>query len=455
MNDLNTRTLEETLHERAGSMPLPVTAGVELIDRAGRQRRRRAALGTMGGVAATAAAALVAVLVMPSPAPQRPVGPAASQAPTTSASEAPVRQQPLSIDDIARVNGVHAWATALPPGPAVRRDLGYAAWRENGRIVLRIGGRQVVMGADVQLLSHPAKVPDGWLFAAHDLSSLPATRVLHVDQDLNVTVVAEGEDIRQVVAAPGGGGFAVVTVSVSKEEVLPGTVTFFSSDGGQGRRLELPGWHEPLIATWDGDVVTFPTQGGHPTPLRSYDLRTGRWSDIPLAPSLADVMDIRVLALPGARGGDPARAIVAVARSSGATCAHLLEGAEIVPEAILCGASASSWLWATVSPDGARAVIGDRSYERFNVDRPTRVINLGTMTDVPGVPQEVLAVGVGHLYWENEHALIGGANRVTPVHRSETLFRWDLTTSVGEALEWRAEDSPIPRYAGDEPAVWP
>lgn len=56
MNDLNTRILEETLHERAGSMPLPVPAGVKLIDRAGRQRRRRAALGTMGGVAATAAA---------------------------------------------------------------------------------------------------------------------------------------------------------------------------------------------------------------------------------------------------------------------------------------------------------------------------------------------------------------------------------------------------------------
>ena len=458
MNDLNTRILEETLHERAGSMPLPVPSGVELIDRAGRQRRRRARLGTMGGVAATAAAALVAVLVMPSPAPQRPVGPAASQAPTTSASEAPVGPQPLSIDDVARVNEVHAWATALPPGPAVRRDLGYAAWREDGRIVLQIGDRRVALADDVQLLSRPTKVADGWLFAAHDLDSLPATRVLHVRTDLKTSVVAEGEDIRQVVAAPGGRGFAVVTGSASPDEIARGTVSFFSADGRQERHVELPGWQEPLIATWDGDVVTFPTQGGVPTPLRSYDLRTGRWSDIPLAPSLADVMDIRVLALPGARGGDPARAIVAVARSSGATCAHLIEGADIAPQEIVCGESGPSSLVATVSPNGARAVIGDRYYERFNVDRPTRLIDLGTLTDLPGVPPEVLAVGVGHLYWENEHALIGGANRVAPVHRSEALFRWDLTTSAGEALEWRAADSPVPVHTPgtpDEPAVWP
>jgi hypothetical protein len=458
MNDLNTRILEETLHERAASLPLPVPAGVELIDRAGRRRSRRAAMGTIGGVAATAAAALIAVLAMPATTPERPGGPASSQAPTTSVSEGPVGQQPLSIDDVARVNGVHAWATALPPGPAVHRDLGYAAWREDGHIVLQIGGRRVPLAEDVQLLSHPTRVADGWLFAAHDGTSLPATRVLRVGTDLEMTVVAEAEDVRQVVAAPEGQGFAVVTGSANPDADVTGTVTFFFADGRQERRLELPGWREPLIATWDGDVVTFPVPGGLPTPLRAYDLRTGSWSDIPLPHALADVTDVRVLALPGARGGDTARAIIAVERSSGAGCAHLIAGSDIAPKAILCGASKSSSLIATVSPDGALAVIGDRYYERFNVDRPTRLIDLGSMTDVAGVPPEVLAVGVGNLYWENAHALIGGANRVAPVHRSEALFRWDLSTSAGEALEWRMADSPLPRYTPgtpDEPAVWP
>ena len=136
MNDLNTRVLEETLRERAASLPLPVPDGAELIDRAGRQHRRRAALGTLGGVAATAAAALVAVLAMPSTAPEGPPTPASARPPSTSASESPFGQEPLSIDDIARVDAVHAWATALPPGPTVERDLGFDAWREDGRIVL-------------------------------------------------------------------------------------------------------------------------------------------------------------------------------------------------------------------------------------------------------------------------------------------------------------------------------
>ncbi|HET6665814.1 MAG TPA: hypothetical protein VFG98_00890 [Intrasporangium sp.] len=458
MNDLNTRILEETLYDRAGSMPLPVPAGVKLIDRAGRQRRRRAALGTMGGVAATAAAALIAVIAMPSTAPERPARPASSRAPSTSVSEAPVGQQPLSIDDIAGVNGVHAWATALPPGPAVQRELGYDARREDGRIVLQNGGRRAVLDPDVQLLSRPTKVADGWLFAAHEGSLMPATRVLHVRTDLQVTVVAEAEDVRQVVAAPGGRGFAVVTGSADPDEDVTGTVTFFSAADRQERHLELPGWREPLIATWDGDVVTFPAPGGLPTPLRSYDLGTGRWSDVPLPPYLADVTDVRVLALPGAWGGDPAIALVEVDRSGGATCAHLIEGADIAPRQILCGGSGSSSLMATVSPDGARAIIGDRYYERFNVDRPTRLIDLSTMADVAGVPPEVLAVGVGHLYWENEHALIGQATRVAPVHRSEEHFRWDLATSTGEALEWRFADGPLLRFtpgAADEPAIWP
>jgi len=279
-----------------------------------------------------------------------------------------------------------------------------------------------------------------------------------VGTDLETSVVAEGEDIRQVVAAPGRRGFAVVTGSASPDEVARGAVTFFSADGREERHVELPGWQEPLIATWVGDAVTFPAPGGLPTPLRSYELRTGSWSDIPLSPAMADVTDVRVLALPGARGGDTGRAIVAVERSSGTWCAHLMEGYDIAPEAILCAESGSASLLASVSPDGARAVIGDRYYERFNVDRPTRLIDLGTLTDVPGVPPEVLAVGVGHLYWENEHALIGGANRVSPVHRSEALFRWDLRTSTGEALEWRLADSPVPTYTPgtpDEPAVWP
>ncbi|WP_353508463.1 hypothetical protein [Intrasporangium sp.] len=457
MNDLNARILEETLHERAGSMPLPVPAGVELIDRAGRKRRRRAAVGTLAG-AATAAVAVVAFLGIPSPAPERPVRPASSQAPSTSASESPVRQRPLSIDDVARVNRVHDWAIALPPGPAVKRDLGYRAWREDGHVVLQIGGRTVPLAERVQLLSHPTKVADGWLFAAHDSTSLPATRVLHVGTNLGVTVVAEADEVRQVVAGPGGRGFAVVTVSASRDEIMPGTVTFFSAEGRQQRHLELPGWQEPLIATWHGDVVTFPAPGGSPTRLRSYDLRTGQMSDVRLASSQADVTDVRVLTIPGAWGGDPAAALVAVERSTGVECAHLIEGADIAPQPILCGPSDASWLIAKVSPDGTKAIIGDRYYERFNMDRPTRLIDLGTMTDVAGVPPEVLAVGVGHLYWENEHVLIGGANRVAPVHRSEALFRWNLSTSTGEALEWRLADSPVAGYTPgtpDEPAVWP
>ena len=83
---------------------------------------------------------------------------------------------------------------------------------------------------------------------------------------------------------------------------------------------------------------------------------------------------------------------------------------------------------------------------------------LNAITDVKGTPPEVLAVGVGHLYWENDHTLIGQATRVAPVHRSEALFRWDLTTSTGEAVEWNPADSPVAGYTPgtpDEPALQP
>ena len=108
---------------------------------------------------------------------------------------------------------------------------------------------------------------------------------------------------------------------------------------------------------------------------------------------------------------------------------------------------------ARVSPDGARAIVGDRHYERFNVNRPTRLIDLDTTTDVNGIPPEVLAVGVGHLYWENNHTLIGQATRVAPVHRSEALFRWDIATSTGEAVEWNPPDGPAWGYTVGTPEV--
>jgi hypothetical protein len=170
-----------------------------------------------------------------------------------------------------------------------------------------------------------------------------------------------------------------------------------------------------------------------------------------------EVAGIRVLALPGAHGGDASRALVAVEQPEGRECLHVLAGASLLPDPLGCAEQTGS-LYAKVSPDGRHAVVGDRRYGRVNPDRPARVVDLATLTDVEGIPAEVLAVGVLHLYWEDDRTLIGQATRVTPVHRSEALFRWDLALSKGEALPWDLAQSPIAPYtvgSPDEPVLLP
>ncbi|MDV3222827.1 hypothetical protein [Intrasporangium sp.] len=466
MNDLTHQTLEETLEERAGALPPPATSGPALIARARRERRRRTALGTMGGVAAAAAAVLVAVLVTPAGPPERPVGPAST--PGSSLSSSPSSSQsrdgslgqerPLSIDEIARINAGHAWATALPEGPPVERDLGYRAWREAGRIVVEIGGRQAKLPRDVRLLALPVRLADGWLFLAQrGWGERPAQRVFHVSEEHGSRLVVGAEAVWQIVAAPGGRRFAVVSADPGADGSLVSRLSIHSTDGTEERRVQLPQWEEPRIATWQGDVITLPAPSGGVTPLRRLDLGTGRWSDVRAPASFGEISAIRVLALPGAMGGDPSRALVAVEEPDGKECLHVLGAAGLIPDSLGCAEQTGS-LHATVSPDGRHAIVGDGHYDRVNPDRPARVVDLATLADVEGIPAEVLAVGVRHLYWENDHTLIGQATRVSPVHRSEALFRWDITSSRGEALDWDLAQSPFPPItvgAPDEPAVQP
>lgn len=466
MNDLTHQTLDETLQERAEALPSPAPSGPALITRARRERRRRTALGTMGGVAAAAAAVLVAVLVTPAGPPERPVGPASTAGSSLSSSPSSSQAQdgssgqerPLSIDEIARINAGHAWATALPEGPPVERDLGYRAWRESGRIVVEVGGRRAVMPPDVGLLSSPVRMADGWLFRAHrSWDTGHAHKVVHVGAERGSTLIAEAQAIWQVVAAPGGRRFAVVSADPGADGALLSELSIRSADGAEERRVELSGWEEPRIATWQGDVVTLPAPSWGSTPLRRLDLATGRWSDVRPPASFGEISAIRVLALPGADGGDASRAFVAVEQPDGKGCVHVLATEGLTPDSLACSEHVDG-LSARMSPGGAYAVVGDYHYGRVNPDRPARVLDAASLTDVEGIPAEVLDVGARHLYWEDEHTLIGQATRVTPVHRSEALFRWDLDSSTGQALAWDLAQSPSRSYTvggPDEPAVVP
>ncbi len=466
MNDLTHQTLEETLQERAGALPSRAPASLALIARARRERRRRTALGTMGGLAAAAAAVLVAVLVTPAGSPDRPVKPASTPGSSLSSSSSspqaqgePLEQErPLSIDEIARVNAGHAWATALPAGPAVERDLGYRAWRESGRIVVKVGGRRSVMPSDVGLLSSPVRVADGWLFLAHRSRDIGhAHKVVHVGGSRGSSVIAEAQVVWQVVAAPDGRRFAVVSADPGADGALQSELSIRSADGAQERRVDLSEWEEPRIATWQGDVLTLPAPPGGSTPLRRLDLGTGRWSDVRAPASFGAISAIRVLALPGADGGDASSAFVAVEQPDGKGCVHVLATGGLRSDSLACSEHVDG-LSAKMSPGGAYAIVGEYHYGRVNPDRPARVLDVATLTDVDGIPAEVLGVGVRHLYWEDSHTLIGQATRVTPIHRSEALFRWDLDSSTGQALAWDLAQSPGAPYTvggSDEPAVAP
>lgn len=466
MNHLTDGALEETLHERAGAMAGPVPSAASLIDRARRERRRRTALATVGGAAATAAAVLVGVLATPSATPQRPA-PASSRTPTTSTSV--TAEEPLTIDEATRANAVHDWATALPAGPPVELDLGYRARRQGDRLVIEIGGEQGVVPSYVKQeggsryevpggsLSNPVQVADGWLFRWRTNLTDVARRALHVSNELEITVVAQADDIRQVVAGPEGRRFAVVAGVMGPGGVVRYEVSVHSLDGSAVRRVQLGDRTEPTIATWQGDVLTLAWPGGGEAGLGRYDLASGRWSDVPPPDAAGDVAAVRVVALPGDHGGDPSTALVAVERRDGTECLHLLEGAVVAPGSLGCAADVGD-MAAEVAPGARYVLIGDARYGRVNTDHPARVLDVRTLRDLAGIPPEVLAVGVRHLYWEDDHTLIGLATRVSPVHGAEALFRWDLETASGESLPWDPAQSPFHSYtvgSPEEPAILP
>lgn len=453
MNEQTTTSLEETMTERSAAMPAPFVDPEVLIGRARATQRRRTAFVAGGGVAATIAAVAVGLALPSGPAPQQPAG---RPTPSVSAAERVLTiDEALTIDQTSRVNAVHAWATALPPGPPVQRELGYRAWRENGRIVVEVGSRQTVLEDDVTMLVNPVKVADGWLFLATDDSGELPTRVLHVGDGGEVTVVARATVVWQAVAGPGGRQFVVVSGDPGADGVLRNTATFHAVGSPDVRRLDLQGWQEPRIATWSGDVVSIPAPPGAETALRSYDLRRGSWQDVRAFANDAAGSSVRPLALLGAEGGDTSRALVAVERPDGSGCIHVLAGSEVESKELLCADLAAD-LQARVSPGATYAILGRSPLGRVNVDRPARVINLVTGADAPGIPSELLDVGAPNLYWEKEHVLIGQANRVTPVHRSEALFRWDVDAGSGQSLEWDLAASPLPRFdptSDDAPAV--
>jgi hypothetical protein len=285
------------------------------------------------------------------------------------------------------------------------------------------------------------------------------TRVIHVGDDLEVRVVTEATVVSQVVVGPGRRQFAVVSGDPAGDGGGHLSVAeFHSLDEPEVRRLELRGWQEPLIATWQGDVVTLPAPPEASTLLRSHDLRTGAWRDVEAPSAMGDVESARTIApLPGAQGGDPATAIIGVETGDGQECVHLLRGSDLAVDPMMCSDDVGS-LVARVGPGARYVVMGSALYERINADRPARVVDLRSMTPAPGVPDEVLAVGIRHLYWEDEHTLIGQATRVTPVHRGEALFRWDLETSSGQSLAWDLRKSPFAPFtigSPDEPVVIP
>jgi len=431
-----TTPLEETMTERAGAMPVVSVDPEVLIGRARATQRRRTAFVAGGGVAATIAA--IAVGLSLSSGPMHPQ-PAAPPTPSVSAAE-----QVLTIDEITRVDAVHDWATALPKGPPVQRELGYQASWEGGRIVVDAGGRQTVLERDVTLLINPVKVADGWLFLATDRPSEEPTRVLHVADDGTVTEVARATHVWQAVVGPDRRQFVVVSSGPGRDGAVRNEATFYSLGRSEVRRVDL-GW-QAQAATWSGDMVTFVSPPEASTALRSYDLGSGSWRDVPAAVNGAAVSAVRALALPGADGVDPSRALVAVERPAGGGCIHVLAGSVIEAKELLCADDADE-LRARVSPQGRYAILGMSWSGRVNVNRPARVVDLITGTDAPGIPEELLEVGAPYLYWENAQVLIGQANRVSPVHRSEALFRWDIEARSGQSLEWDPAQAPLGSYS--------
>lgn len=459
MNAETQQLLVETLAERSGALTPASSGAAELIDRAQRDRHRRTALGTIGGVAATAAAVLVAVLVTPGGGPDRPAGPAnRPSSPTTSSVEG----RPLSIDEASRLNAVHDWATSLPAGEPVSRQVGYRARREGDRIAIEVAGRHGLLPAGARILSSPTRVADGWLFLARRSVTEVPTRAIRVSPSsdgagLDVAVVAEATVVSQVVVGPGGRQFAVVSGDPGPDGVLRNVADFHALDDPGVRRLELRGWQEPRIATWEGDVVTLPSPLEASTPLRSYDLATGHWAEVGSWEGLGDARDVQVVAEPGAQGGDPATALLSLATGDGTSCLHVLDGTEIRTGRLAC-AVGSGQLQATVSPGARYVVVGDTHYGRVNPDRPARLLDLPSFEAVDDVPEEVLAVGVRHLYWEDEDTLIGQATRVAPVHQAEALFRWDLPSASGQSLPWDPDQTPFAAFTDgspDEPVAWP
>lgn len=428
MNDLDARTLDETLRERADALvPMDVTADGIMRTARGRQRRHRA-YGALGGVAA--AAMVVALTVQSGQVTSTPPVPAAtSNLPETA----------LTLDQAARANASHAWAISLPAGPAEDRQLGYGLVRRGERVAVILDGGEALLPPEVRAVSSPTKAADGWHFIGHRADStgergidLIGSMVLHVGDDLSVRTVTEADVVGSILPSPDGRGLAVVTGHRDGDTVEYDGRRFFLASGDTVD-VSFPNPEAAAVATWDGDRVSFVGRDGLGTSeVDVYDLSTRTWTGEPLPGSAMRDTTVTLAAAAGAQVAPPSHALV-VLHGLEESCLHRMAGSSVLAEPLVCGSSDRE-LMARVSPGGRYAVVGQGWNGRVNTGPAARVIELTTGTDVPGVPRQLLDVGAQFLIWEDDHTLVGQATRATPVHDAATQFRWDLTTSSGESL---------------------
>jgi hypothetical protein len=264
-----------------------------------------------------------------------------------------------------------------------------------------------------------------------------------VRSDLTVRSLLEAEVVASIFPSPDGQRVGVVTGTVSGHgEIAFDAAHFVTLASGDAVDAALPDAHAAAIATWDGDRVTFVGRvGGLPSSrVHVYDLAQRRWTTEDLR--VEGGGSVNLLAAPAAEGGRTSQSFVVVQEADADACVHVMNGAAISPEALVCAPNAFGVL-ADVSPGARYVVVGQGFTGRVNAGPPARVIEIASGRDAAGVPQQVLDVGAFYLVWENEAALVGRATRATPVHDSATIFRWDLDTSTGESLGWDPTQGPM------------
>ncbi len=450
MSDQTSRLLDETFRERTDALPPADLAPVRLMRAARSRQRRQRAYGALGGAAA--AAVVVALALQSGQVSSAPPVPAATSNPLETA---------LTVDQVARANASHAWAISLPAGPAEDRQLGYEVARRGDRVAVILDGGEALLPPEVRAVSSPTKAADGWHFIGHPADSRDesgvsrlGTMVLEVSDDLSVRMVTEADVVASILPSPDGRGLAVVTGHRNGDTVEYDTALFILGSGDT-MDVPLPDQDAAAIGTWDGDQVTFLGSSGGPASSRVhvYDLAQRSWRVEDTAAVLEGDANLSLVATPVAQGGSAGLAFVAVDRPDSAPCLHLMRGSRVEPEALACSEGANRSLVARVSPGGRFTVVGDGWNGRVNTGAPASIIDLTDGRELAKVPGQLRAVGAQFLIWEDEHTLVGQATRATPVHDAATLFRWDLSTSSGQSLEWDPAAGPMPQSGEMSPVL--